>query len=65
MIVRVADIVESPDDGGWWARVDDYDTEVANAVEAFKRVAESRILSTRSAAEAFARKKGATRLMYP
>ena len=65
MTIRVADIVDSPDDGGWYARVSDYDPSVSDAVGAFKGVAESRILPSRSAAEAFARKKGASRLLYP
>jgi hypothetical protein len=64
-MIRVADIIESEDDGGWYARVDDYDPNEQDAVAAFKHVAESRVLSTKSAAEAFARQKGATRLMYP
>jgi hypothetical protein len=65
MSIRVADIIESVDDNGWYARVDDYDPSEKNAVAAFKHVAESRILPTKAAAEAFARKKGAARLMYP
>lgn len=65
MTIRVADIVESPDDGGWYARVDDYDPTAERAQDAFKHVAESRIIASKAAAEAFARKRGATRLMYP
>ena len=65
MTIRVADIVESIDDGGWYARVDDYDPAAEKPTDAFKHVADSRILATKSAAEAFARKKGAVRLMYP
>lgn len=45
MTIRMADIVESVDDGGWYARVEDYDTEATGpAADAFKPVAESRIL---------------------
>lgn len=65
MTIRVADIVESVDDGGWYARVDDYDPKAEKPVDAFKHVIESRILSTKSEAEAFARRYGATRMMYP
>jgi hypothetical protein len=59
-----ADIVNSPDDGGWYASMFRWDPSDAAALpQSFGRA--SPTFGSKPQAEAWARKRGATVLLYP
>jgi hypothetical protein len=61
-LIKVADIVFSPDDGGWYASMLHYR---AGDIGTIKPGRLSPTFSSKDEAEAWARKRGAATLLYP